>query len=317
MLARGTRVLAAVSGGADSTALAWLLAELDARKIVTLAGLAHLNHQLRGDAADRDEDFCRALAARVGVPFECEREDVGAEARTLGVSVEVAARGARYAFLARAADKQSAVCVATGHTLDDQAETVLLRLLRGAGNRGHSGIRPVRETVIRPLIDCRRTELRDYLAHRGETFREDASNADVAIPRNRVRHELLPVIERMAPGGLAALARSASLAADDEDFLEAAAIIAASDVVLVDGDGVQLNVAALARLAPAIARRVIRGAIERVSGSEVGRLTAAHIEAVRNLDAGHLDLAGVRIDRVGERLKVQGTKMVGLKAELQ
>ena len=117
----------------------------------------------------------------------------------------------RYEIFERAARELSATRVATGHTLDDQAETVLLRLLRGAGSRGLGGIRVRRGAYIRPLLDCRRSELRRYLLARDEPFREDASNFDRRIPRNRVRHDLLPVVEDLAPGGVRALARAADV----------------------------------------------------------------------------------------------------------
>jgi tRNA(Ile)-lysidine synthase len=302
------RVLAAVSGGADSVALARLLSELAARGALTLVGIAHLNHQLRGADADGDEAFCAALAERLGVPFRAARADVAALAAARGESIEAAARRARYAFLAEAARALGATHVATGHTLDDQAETVLLRLLRGAGSRGLSGIRAKRGSVIRPLLECRRADLRAYLAARGETFRDDASNMDRRIPRNRLRHELLPVIDALAPGGCEALARTATLAADDEEFLLAHAIDVARSIVLTDTNGVQLKRASLAALPPAIGRRVIRAAVERVAPLDAPRLTSRHIEAIWRLAmstrAQHVDLPGLRVDAEADRLRL-------------
>jgi len=195
--------------------------------------------------------------------------------------------------------------VATGHTLDDQAETVLLRLLRGAGSRGLSGIRPARGTVIRPLLDCRRAYLREFLAWAGRPFREDASNNDISIPRNRVRHELMPVIARIAPGALDALSRAASLFADDEKYLAEAATDAARSVVL--SNEADLSCEALSALAPAIARRVVRDAIERAAPELAGQITAVHVEAVRKLaaadHAGHLDLSGLTVESEGGVLR--------------
>ena len=307
-LPRGARVVAAVSGGADSVALAWLLAELTANATLELCGIAHLNHQLRGAEADDDETFSAAMAARMHVPFRSARVDVAAAARARGESIEAAARHARYAWLAKAAASLAATHIATGHTLDDQAETVLLRLLRGAGSRGLSGIRAARGAVIRPLIECRRADVRAYLAARGEVFREDASNADLTIPRNRLRHDLLPVIDRVAPGGLEALARTAALSADDEDFLVAEAVIAARSVVLTTADGVQLQRVPLKALAPAVARRVIRAAIEVAAPIDAPRLTSRHIEAVWRLAtserARHADLPGVRVEADQQVLRI-------------
>lgn len=307
-LPRGARVLAAVSGGADSVALAWLLAELAGHGALMLAGIGHLNHQLRGKAADADEAFVAALAARLRVSFRSSRADVAALAEERGESIEAAARRARYAWLTEAAADLGATHIATGHTLDDQAETVLLRLLRGAGSRGLSGIRATRGTLIRPLLDCRRDDVRGYLAARGETFREDASNADISIPRNRLRHELLPVIARIAPGGVDALARTASLAADDEDVLLALAIRAARTVVSMSADGVQLKREPLAALAPAVARRVIRGAIELAAPLDAPRLTSRHIEAIWRVvldgQSRQVDLPGVRVVAGSDVLRV-------------
>ncbi len=307
-LPRGARVLAAVSGGADSVALAWLLAELSERGELVLVGLGHLNHQLRGADADADEAFVAALAERLGVPCQSSRADVAAMAAARSESLEVAARRARYAWLTEAAAVLGATHVATGHTRDDQAETVLLRLLRGAGTRGLSGIRATRGLLIRPLLDCRREDLRAYLAARGETFREDASNADVSIPRNRLRHELLPVIQRISPGGVEALARTAALAADDEDVLSAQAIDAARFVVLPNADGVQLERGRLAALPPAVARRVIRGAVELAAPLDARRLTSRHIEAVWRVvlsgESRQADLPGLRVVASGQTVKL-------------
>ena len=309
---RGARVLAAVSGGADSVALTWLLADLADRGDIVLAGIGHLNHQLRGTDADADEAFVEALATRVGVPFRSARADVGALAADRRESIEAAARRARYQFLAEAAAGLTADFIATGHTLDDQAETLLLRLLRGAGSRGLSGIRAIRGQLIRPMLDCRRSDVRVFLAERGEMFRDDVSNADVRIARNRLRHELLPVIDRLAPGGREALARTATLATDDESYLSAQAIVAARSVVLISAGGVQLSKDALAALPPALARRVIRAAVESVADvdakSAASRLTSAHIEAVWRLAtsarARQVDLPGARVDAVADVLVV-------------
>ena len=193
LLRPGDGVLVALSGGPDSVALLRLLRELEAGGELSVAGVAHLNHGLR-EAANDDEQFCRALASEMGVPFRSDRIDVRAMAARLGTSLEDAGRQARYALFERVATELGADVIATGHTRDDQAETFLLRLLRGAGPRGLAGIHPRVGRAVRPVLDCGRDELRTYLAAIGQSFREDESNRDLSIPRNRVRHELLPLL---------------------------------------------------------------------------------------------------------------------------
>lgn len=274
----GEGVLVGLSGGADSVALLHLLRGLEQDGLLTVAGAAHLNHQLRGAEADADEAFCAALAQRLGVPFRSERADVAARARCEKRSIEDTARAARYEFLARAADELGAVAVAVAQTRDDQAETFLLRLLRGSGTRGLAAIYPRAGRVIRPLLDAGRAELRAYLASIGETFREDASNADVRIPRNRIRHELIPyLVSHVSPGVTDVLARAATLARQDEDFLRDAALKLAAGIVLTDV-GVRIDVAGLVAAPRALSSRVVHAALQRLAGSR--SISFHHVEQV-------------------------------------
>ena len=200
-----------------------------------MAGAAHLRPGLRGADADEDQAFCAGLAARLGLPFVTERADVARLARASKQWIEDAARAERLAFFSRAAQHLGATAVATAHTEDDQAETFLLRLLRGAGTRGLAGIRPRAGLVIRPLIEISREAVRADLSSRGEAFREDASNADLRFPRNRVRHELLPYLRsEFSPGLSRVLAREAAIARQDEEFLHDRAIELARRIVLTD-----------------------------------------------------------------------------------
>ncbi|HET9834068.1 MAG TPA: tRNA lysidine(34) synthetase TilS, partial [Vicinamibacterales bacterium] len=175
LAAPSTRVVIALSGGGDSVALAHVLHDLHRASQLTIAGIAHFNHQLRDDA-DNDEQFCRAVADALGHPFLSDRENVAARANRERRSIEVAGRNARHEFFARACTHFSADVVALGHTRDDQAETFLLRLMRGAGARGLSGMHPRSGRVIRPLLDCGREELRAFLVERDVTFMDDATN---------------------------------------------------------------------------------------------------------------------------------------------
>ena len=288
LLRDGRRVLVALSGGADSVALLLILRELERDDAVVVAGAAHLNHLLRGADADADEAFCAALAARLDVPFLAGRVDVAALARAAKRSLEDAARTARYAFLERAADTLDADAIAVAHTKDDQAETFLLRLLRGAGARGLAAIHPRAGRVIRPLIDLERAALREYLAAGGQAFREDATNADVSIPRNRVRHQLIPLLEsRFSPGVVDVLAREAALARDDEDFLQGEAIKLADRIVLTGRTpgpaDIHLDTVGLLRAPRALASRVVLGALQRQAGSRP--IHFDHVERVFALAA--------------------------------
>jgi tRNA(Ile)-lysidine synthase len=271
-----------------------------------LVGAAHLNHQLRGDESDRDEAFCRRLAAELSLPIDVERADVAAFARHTGVSLEHAAHDARLAFLERAAARLGACRVAVGHTRDDQAETFLLRLLRGAGPRGLGGMYPRSGLVIRPLLETSRQDIRDFLNRTRVEYQEDASNADRAIPRNLIRHELIPFLEsRFAPNVVEVLNREAAIARDDAQYLEEAAAGAVRELVGRSPNGdVEILVRQLLARPPAIARRVVRAAQQLAAGGKFVGFDAADAVltlAVSNL-AGPLDLPGHRVNRVGQKL---------------
>ena len=306
LIPRGGRVVAAVSGGGDSVALLHLLAELAERSLLTLAGVAHVNHRLRRPASDEDERFCRDLARRFGVPCLVESVAVADVARARRVSVERAGHHVRYAFFARAAAELGGGRVALGHTIDDQAETVLLRLIRGAGAAGLSGMRPRVGALVRPLLEVGRAELRRYLADGRIPFREDASNADLRVPRNRVRHELLPQLRTYSPRVVEALARQADIARADEAWLSRRANEAAADLVSQERGLVALDAAGLAALPPALARRVARDALARIEPRrrEIG---FDAIERVRRTAAGGLartDLPDCRVERAAGRVRL-------------
>jgi tRNA(Ile)-lysidine synthase len=306
LFADGDALVVAVSGGADSTALALLLRDLAPGLGARVAVLAHLNHQLR-PAADADEAFCRDLADRIGVPFASRRVDVRAEQRRRRTSLEDAARTVRYMFLSEVAAVHAASRIAVGHTRDDQAETVLLRLVRGAGPAGLAGIHPRMGQVIRPLLDARRREIEAWLRERGQPWCEDESNADRSIPRNKVRHEVLPgLLDAFGPGVVDVLARQAAVSRDDADWFEMVATETAARLVIEDGGAVAVERTALGALHPAIARRVVLTALRRVAATGLGRRSRGggafvgfeHVEAVLALaraGSGALDLPGQRV----------------------
>lgn len=281
----GDRVIIALSGGPDSVALSHLLPVVAPAFGAEVVGLAHLNHQLRPTAAD-DERFCRELAVRLALPIEVEGADVRAAARAARTSIEDGGRRVRYAFLRRAAARLGATRIAVAHHRDDQAETVLLRLLRGAGATGLAAIRPRLGGVIRPLLETPRAEIEQFLAEAGLAFCVDPTNADVAYPRNRVRHELLPYLARhFGPGVPLALARQATLAREDAEWLDQVATETARSLVLEEvGPVVTVDIAPLLALPPALGRRVLRLALGRCAGDRF--IGFAHVDAVLTLARG-------------------------------
>ncbi len=234
LLERGDRVVVAVSGGPDSMALLHALTLLGREQRWRLHA-AHLHHGLRGTEADADLDLVKRRCEETGVPLSVE---FLAADRIRGAGMEARARRLRYAFLHRVAGQIGAARMATGHTRDDQAETVLLRLLRGSGPRGLVGIQPRREDgVVRPLILVSRAEVLRFLEGAGLAYREDRSNEDPAFLRNRVRHEVLPLLRRLSPRIGEHLASLADILGADEAFLDAEACRIAAPWLSEGGTG--------------------------------------------------------------------------------
>ena len=300
----GARLLVGLSGGSDSVALVFLLHDLAENGGFSIAGLAHLNHALR-PSADRDEAFCRALAGRLNFRILVETADVKGYARARNLSIEDAARRIRYDFMERAADTLGADGIAVGHTQDDQAETFLLKLMRGAGLTGLAGIYPRRGRVIRPLLDVSRAELRRDLAGRGESWIEDETNDDLENPRNRIRHVVLPELDRAAGGHTRpAIARAAGLIRDDAQWLDEVAETRYLALAVVGPEGVALDGSALAAEPPAIRRRVLLRALRAGAGDrEIG---LDHVEAALSVLAGTSGGADVP----GGRLELRRGKLV-------
>jgi tRNA(Ile)-lysidine synthase len=314
LIGRDMRVLAAVSGGSDSVALAHLLSALDAAGDLHLTGLVHFNHQLRPSAAD-DERFAAAVAESLDRTILVDREDVADRARREHRSIEDAARAARYEFFERARVSSNADVVALGHTRDDQAETVLLRLLRGAGPRGLAGMHPRNGPIVRPLLGCRRQDLRDWLGTRRLPFVEDESNSDVSIPRNRVRAELLPMLERrFNPGIVEVLADEAELAREAWQWMDATAADLEARVVRPSGARGgelvrEIDVAGLSAAPLALRRAMLWRVMSEVAGRR--QVAFGHVDAALRLTSDGargkgIDLPGQRLDRIGSRLVLRG-----------
>lgn len=269
LLKPGDRVGVAVSGGADSVALLRVLLELRGELGIVLSVL-HFNHKIRGVDADEDERFVSGLAEQQGLAFHRSSADVPAYAAEHRLSLETAGREARYQFFESFFQRQALDVVATGHTMDDQAETVLMRVLRGAGTKGLGGIYPKRAVlscggaeagyIVRPLLGIRRAEIRDYLESINQGWREDATNVDLQHTRNRIRHGLIPLIERrFQPMTVATLAQLAEVAREEEHYWEDELRRVMPEVMgKSGGSGIKLNVPRLLAFRPALQRRILR-----------------------------------------------------------
>ena len=314
LLKPGLRLAVGLSGGADSVALTRALAERS-KQLGLVLHAAHLHHGLRGEEADGDLAFARALAAELGLPFHEARVDTAAEAGASidagksAETIEEAARRLRYGWFRQLMASGEVDAVATAHTRDDQAETVLAKFLRGAWTEGLSGIHPVVEfpegRILRPLLGTTRTQVEAYLKTLGQGWREDSSNRHLTFTRNRIRHELLPLLEGWNPRLREHLTQMAALARDEEAWWETELARVAPQLLLpgravrgggrTGGDGLapslSIDVTRLAALPPALQRRLLRYGAEQLGAA----VDFPSTEALRTLA-----LAG----RAGQKLQL-------------
>jgi len=338
LLRAGERVCVAVSGGADSVALLLGLLEANTQSaqnrepLGVVLSAAHVHHGLRGAEADGDAAFVRELCGRLGIPHKQLNVDVASRQVLEGEGMEEAAREARYLAL-RSLDVD---VVVTGHTLDDQAETVMMKLLRGAWTEGLGGISPVvqglgKPRTVRPMLGVRRVEVEKFLQDRGQAWHEDATNQDVSLTRNRVRHELMPMLRSFNPGIDVALARLAAIARGDEAFWQAEVARLLPQLLLpgspVRGGGRAVSTAVgeaawaveiprLAAMPAALRRRVVRAAAKscgaRLSAEETAKVLAlaglcedsGRAVKVSGRTGSRLELAGgLRVERSARELR--------------
>jgi tRNA(Ile)-lysidine synthase len=304
----GQRAGVAVSGGADSVCLLHVLRDLAPRWNLRLTVL-HLDHKLRGEESSRDAAFVRDLAARLDLPFELQETDVAARCRESGDNLEQAARAARLEFFKRLTQAGTVDRIAAGHTRSDQAETVLFRFLRGSGTAGLAGIRPVTsEGIVRPLIEVDRSEVRQFLLDRGIAWREDSTNSSLQFARNRIRHELLPQIAReWNPAIGETLANTADWALAEEAWWDDEIGRLASQHFTTTDGAILLDAGLLAALPLAVARRLVRRAMELAKGDLRG-IDFGHIRSVMDLARsteghGRLQAPGLDIFRSFEWLR--------------
>lgn len=306
LIPEGGTVLCAVSGGADSVCLLHWLNDLRTRIPFTLIA-AHYNHNLRGERSSRDEQFVRTFAGQF-CPVFVGSGDVSGEAARRKAGIEETARDMRYAFLQQTAQGVGADVIATAHNANDNAETMLLNLMRGCGLNGLCGIPPRRDSIVRPLLTTPRQSIEEYLHLHGLPHVEDSTNADDAYTRNRVRHQLIPLLEQFQPQLIEHMTRTARLLAQDEMLLaqQAQEVTTLSHPV---PDGIAVDAAAIAALPDPLAARVVRQLLDERTGNG-GSCTCAHIMAVVRLCRGtsvsgqaHLP-DGILARRVYDRLEL-------------
>jgi tRNA(Ile)-lysidine synthase len=324
LLKPGMRVAVGLSGGADSVALLCALAARS-RELGLVLHAAHLHHGLRGEEADGDLEFCRELAARLQIPVHESRVDTAAEARGNPASgkqvesIETAARRMRYAWFQQLLRSGPLDAVATAHTFDDQAETVLAKFLRGAWTEGLAGIHPILENsdgiIVRPLLAATRAEIEAYLGTISQSWREDSSNRQLSFTRNRIRHELLPELEKWNLQIRTHLTNMATLARDEESWWQTELDRLAPQLVLrgrpVRGGGrasseaIALDCTRLASLAPALQRRLLRRAAAELDAEPDFAATEALLNLALNGRASQrLELAsGLLAERTPRELR--------------
>src|SRR5262249_46693709 len=280
-------VVAAVSGGADSVALLDALVRFQKSKgrpgSITVA---HLNHQLRGEESDEDEAFVSDLAGRLKLPAVIEKIAVAERARSEKRNLEAVARELRYEFLLKGAGNGRSSFVFTAHTLDDQAETILMRLIRGSGPEGLRGVHQIlalSDTVklIRPMLQITRAEVIEHCEHYGLAFRSDSSNFSTDFTRNRIRLELLPLLKTFNPRVKQSLARASESLTRDEEYLRAAAV----EFLAKSRAAARLKAKVLQEASAAVGRRALRLWLRDERG-DLRRIDASHIAAIESLIGG-------------------------------
>lgn len=302
LIAPGDHVLVAVSGGVDSVVLLHALRALGPELGFTMT-VAHLNHGWRTEASDEDETFVGHLASEAQLGFVSERLDEIEAAAHRGAGREGAAREVRRRFLLRSAQDVAANCIATGHTSNDRAETILYNLTRGAGTAGLSGIDPINEPFVRPLVDVSRSDVLAYAEAEGLTWREDVTNEDVSFDRNRIRHLVLPELEQINRKVIEAICRAGDRVAN-AGIAESLLVdrLWPAVVAYEETDDIHLRRDAVSDLPRAIQQLVLREALRRIRGDLQG-IDSGHVDSLARLVSacqGHGDLhlprAYVRVD---------------------
>ena len=286
LIKEGGQLVVAVSGGPDSVCLLHVLLGLWDKSGFTLH-MAHLNHGLRGEESDADAEYVAALARRLDLPCTVERRDVEAYRKSKRLSLEEAAREVRYSFLAEVVKATGADSVAVGHTIDDHVETILMHLIRGSGTRGLRGLQPSSTwrsgkaalTIIRPLLEASREETAAYCRHYRLKPRLDTSNLSLSPLRNRIRQQLVPLLESYNPQVTEALLRTARIAADDLTALDEYALKPGRRLIKRVKNAVILRKKGFLELPPALQRHLLRASVEKLLGNLMD-IESRHIEEI-------------------------------------
>lgn len=274
MLTQGEKVVLGVSGGADSIAMLYTLNELIDYGLELI--VAHLNHGIRGDEASRDANFVKETAKSLGLTYAYGEVDTLKYKDEHGLSVEDAARTLRYKFFDQVIGKHYATKLATAHTLDDQAETVLMRLIRGSGSKGLSGIPPVSNQIIRPLIDTSRSEIEEYLKSKGIKWVEDSTNKSDEFLRNKIRHELIVQLEQYNPQIKETLSRTSDILRSEEEFISSEALKYFENVFSLNGSELVGDLKNYRSIAKPLRFSLLRAAIEKINLS-LKNISSVHI----------------------------------------
>lgn len=286
MLQKGDKVLVGLSGGPDSVTLLHVLYNLKNEYSLTIL-IAHLDHRFRGEESRADRKFCEELAKKYSLEIVWEEIDVPRISKEKGISPEEAARFERYGFFKRIAKERGVDKIAVGHTRDDQAETVLMRIIRGAGMKGMGGISPVKDIqgfkIIRPLIEISRKEVEAFISETGLNFRKDSSNEKAIFTRNRIRLELIPLIEKDFNSNIKeVLANMAENLQAENEFLIKYANRKFKSMSKIKQGEIHIDIKKFKKQPSAIRKRILRAALEEFKG-DLRKLTYQHWKEMEEL----------------------------------
>jgi len=314
MLTKGEKVVVGVSGGADSIALLFSLNELIDYGLELI--VAHMNHGIREDEAERDAEFVKETAKSLGLTFVYGEVDAKKFKEDNGLSLEDAARTLRYKFFDQVLSKHYATKLATAHTLDDQAETVLMRLIRGSGSKGLSGIPPVSNNIIRPLIETSRGEIEDFLKSKGVSWVEDSSNESIEFLRNKIRLDLIPELQNYNPQINETLAKTADILRAEDEFISHEAGKRYGDVFRTNNSELTGDLVKFRSIDKIIRYSLLRTAIENLNSS-LKNISSIHITSADDLLLS--DTASGQIELPDNAVVAKGydTFLVTKKTELE